>query len=244
MEQLKTLSIVYPAYNEEGIIENVIKDTAKALQNILLNWEIIIVNDGSTDNTLPILENLNKIESRIIPITHLSNKGYASATKTGINSAKGDIIIIIDSDGQQEPKDIPDFISKINSGYDIVVGWKKNRQDSLLRIFLSKVYNFIFRYFFKLPLHDVDCGFRALKKDAAKSIKIQDGSIIVGTQMFVQAKKMNIKITEIPVRHYPRKTGDTIFKLWKMPQMVSSILFELCKMKIEYIKWEKMKGKR
>lgn len=236
MKTTKFISVVYPTYNEEGIIREVVKDTADVLSNMNNKWEILVVNDGSTDRTTQILEQLSAENSNIVTINHEQNKGYASAAKTGMKMAKGEVVIIIDSDGQQDPNDIPCFIAKMDEGYDIVVGWKKDRKDSLLRIFLSKVYNWIFRFLFSLKLHDVDCGFRALKREVAQKIDIKDGSIIVGTQMFVHIKKLDLNIVEIPVRHYPRKTGDTIFKLWKLPWMVSSILIELFRLKIEYMK--------
>lgn len=233
MEKSKFVSVVYLVHNESGVIENVIRDTVTVLTTLEIKWEILAVNDGSTDATAAILEKLTVENPNIRVVNHSSNKGYASAAKTGLKHAYGDIVFIIDSDGQHEPKDIPAFIDKINEGYDVVVGWRIKRCDYFIRVFLAGGLNVIFRALFGLKLHDLDCGFRVMRRDFINSLSIRDGSLIIGPQIFAHAKKIKAKVIELPVKHYPRKIGKTMWNPWKLPFMVVNIFFEVIGLKID-----------
>jgi dolichol-phosphate mannosyltransferase len=203
------------------------------LRTIGNDYEILVVNDGSSDNTAGIVKEYALKNKRIKLINHDKNRGYAAATRTCLENLNGDVIFIIDSDGQHTMKDIPFFLDKINDGYDAVVGWKKKRNDPFVRVAMSKIYNILFRILFKSKLHDVDCGFRCFTKESARKIKIEIEGVPVGPEIFAKAQKYGVKIAEIPIRHFPRKAGKSIFRPHKMPVMLFTTVKNLMKLRRE-----------
>ena len=175
------------------------------MKNVTDNYEIIIVNDGSGDKTPAVIENLFKNDpEHIIGISFRTNFGKATALKTGFKEARGEIIITMDADLQDDPKEIPNFIAKINEGYDLVSGWKQNRKDSFVKNTSSKFFNFVTSLFSKIKLHDFNCGFKAYKNEVAKGLDLYGQlhryiPVIVGNQGY--------KVAEIPVHHRKRKYG-------------------------------------
>jgi len=205
MNNQKEISVVIPAYNEAENLPLLCDEIAIVMKNITGNYEIIIVNDGSSDKTQKTIEKLFESDKEHFKgIRFRSNLGKASALKTGFSEACGRIIFTMDADLQDDPKEIPNFISKINEGYDLVSGWKQNRKDSFVKNTSSKFFNFVTSLFSKIKLHDFNCGFKAYKSEVAKGLDLYGQlhryiPVIVGNQGY--------KITEIPVHHRKRKFG-------------------------------------
>ena len=205
MNNKKEISIVIPAYNEAESLLLLCDEIAIVMKSITDNYEIIIVNDGSSDKTQEVIEKLFQDNKGYIKgIQFRSNFGKASALKAGFSEACGKIIFTMDADLQDDPKEIPNFISKINDGYDLVSGWKQNRKDSFIKNGSSKFFNFITSFFSKIKLHDFNCGFKAYKSEVAKGLDLYGQlhryiPVIVGNQGY--------KITEIPIHHRKRKFG-------------------------------------
>lgn len=201
----KKISIVIPAYNEAENIPVLYREIIEVVSRITDNYEIIFVNDGSMDKTQEEIEKLHNIDKHhIIGIEMRTNFGKAAALKSGFNIAQGKIIITMDADLQDDPKEIPNFISKINEGYDLVSGWKQNRQDSFVKNISSKFFNFITSLFSKIKLHDFNCGFKAYRAEVAKSLDLYGQlhryiPVIAGNQGY--------KIAEITIHHRKRKYG-------------------------------------
>lgn len=229
----KSVTICFPTHNESGNIRKVLTECIRVMSGTGVKWTILAIDNCSTDGTQKILQEFSKRYRNIRYIEHERNIGYAGSTRTALKNATGDIIFIIDSDGQQTAKDIPAFIAKINEGYDAVVGWKIVRHDPPFRILLSKVYNLIFNILFWTSFHDIDCGFRALTKKAAKTITIEAMGVPVGAELFAKAKKNKLKIAELPVKHFPRKSGKSVFKPWKIPLDVMKIFISLIRLRIK-----------
>ena len=229
----KKLSVVLPTYNEAENIQKVLKEVISVLKALPYGWEILVVDNASKDNTkqkvIPFLKKYKNIKS----IFHPRNLGYGASTKTGLHAAKGDIIIVMDSDGQHTAKDIPKFISSINSGYGLVVGWKKNRQDPFLRILLSNVYNMLFRTIFGIELHDVDCGYKAYSKRLAKSITLEYTTVPNGTEICAKASAMGYRISEIEVHHFPRKKGKSIYGPYHLAKTVLRTFLSLITLRLQ-----------
>jgi len=200
----KEISIVIPAYNEAENLPVLCDEIAKIMKNVTDDYEIIIINDGSSDGTQKTIENLCAAEKNIIGIQMRANFGKASALKAGFMEAHGNIIFTMDADLQDDPKEIPNFIVKIKEGYDLVSGWKQNRKDSFIKNNSSRFFNFITSLFSKIKLHDFNCGFKAYRKEVAKNLDLYGQlhryiPVIVGNQGY--------KISEIPVHHRKRKFG-------------------------------------
>lgn len=200
----QTLSLVIPLFNEQdSIIElyDQIKLVAKDFNFSLL--EIIFINDGSTDDSLNILKGIKDSNVRVISFRH--NLGKATALNQGFRKACGDLIVTMDADLQDDPKSIPMLIEKINEGYDLVVGWKKERFDFLTKVMPSRVFNIFVRKISKISLHDFNSGLKIMKKEVAKELYLYGGLHRFIPVLAVQ-RGFN-KVSEIPVVHHPRKYG-------------------------------------
>ncbi|HOL23046.1 MAG TPA: glycosyltransferase family 2 protein [bacterium] len=227
-EKLKNISVVLPAYNEEENIADAIINTRNTLGTLADNYEIIVVNDGSTDRTGEIAEHFAQQEpSHTRIFHHSSNKGYGAALRTGFLNTRYEYVFYTDADNQFDISELRNFLPLIEK-YDIIIGYRIKRKDSLLRIFLSKGYNYLVFLLFHLKVRDVDCSFKLFHKYVLDAIKIECDDFFVDTEILVRAKKAGFHILEKGVTHYPRKRGKTtvrpghilktlitITKLWK-----------------------------
>lgn len=196
------LSFIIPVFNEEKSLERLYSEILENIEN--KDYEIIFIDDGSSDNSFNIMERLAKHDKRVKIIKFRKNFGKSASLQTGFENAKGDIIFTMDADLQDNPTEIPEFIEKIEEGYDLVTGWKKNRKDPISKTIPSKFFNFITSRSFKLKLHDFNCGFKAYKKEVINEIDIY-GEMHRYIPAIVHTK--GFKVTEIPVEHRPREFG-------------------------------------
>jgi len=204
MDNNKEISIVIPAYNEAENLPVLCDEIKGVMENITESYEIIIVNDGSTDKTKETIENLSQKNINITGIHFRSNFGKASALSAGFKKSEGKIIFTMDADLQDDPKEIPKFIAKIDAGFDLISGWKQNRKDSFIKNTSSIFFNFVTSLFSTIKLHDFNCGFKAYRSEVAKGLDLYGQlhryiPVMVGNEGY--------KITEIPVHHRKRKFG-------------------------------------
>lgn len=196
------LSFIIPAHNEEGSLKILYQ---RILENISkYTYEIIFINDGSTDNTQEILENISAEDENVLVVEYRKNFGKSAALQTGFDKAHGDIVFTMDADLQDDPNEIPSFINKINEGFDLVAGWKQKRKDPLSKTLPSKLFNFVTSKLFKLRLHDYNCGFKAYRNEVVKSISIYGE---LHRYIPALAKAHGFSICEIPVVHHKREFG-------------------------------------
>lgn len=204
----KSLSVFFPSFNEEGNIETTVNKAINILKKIGLDYEIIIVNDGSTDNTKKIAEGLVKENPRIKLISHPKNLGYGEALKSGFYNAKYDTIVYTDGDGQFDFSEVTKFLKKTED-YDLVIGYRIKRQDSLLRKLFGKGWRLTLLTFFGMRLKDVDCGFKLISRKVLEGIphlESQRGAMI-NAELAIKAKKYGFNVGQVGVNHYPRLTG-------------------------------------
>ncbi|MCH1913348.1 glycosyltransferase family 2 protein [Leptospira noguchii] len=199
------LSILIPIYNEEENIKILYEKLKLVLSGIKKNFEIIFVNDGSKDMSG---ERLNEIALRDqnVKVVHLRrNYGQTAAMVAGVDFASGEIIIPMDGDLQNDPMDIQRLLDKIDEGFDVVSGWRKDRKDDpVKRNFLSKVANWLISNVSGVPLHDYGCSLKAYRKDVIKDVRLYGE---MHRFIPIYANWMGARLTEIPVTHYPRKFG-------------------------------------
>jgi glycosyltransferase involved in cell wall biosynthesis len=207
---MDSISVFFPTYNEEGNIQKVVLNAKKILLKTFNKWEIIIVNDGSSDDTREIVEKLGKEDARIRIINHKENKGYGASLKSGFYSCQYDWIAFTDSDGQFDFSEITEFVNKQDeTNADLVIGYYKKRRVSKFKIITSKMWEFSVFVLFGLYVKDIDCGFKLISKkviDKIPRLESQRGAFI-SSELLIKAKKANFKIIEIPVTHYPRTQG-------------------------------------
>jgi len=217
---MKSISIVIPIFNEAGNVIPLIEKTVKACAGY--SYEILAVNDGSTDSTGKDLESLSSKISSLRIISLSGNFGQTAALAAGVDHAKGDIIIPMDGDGQNDPYDIPRLVEKIQEGYDVVSGWRKNRKDGFFtRKIPSWTANFIISYVTGVHLHDYGCTLKAYRKDVISNIQIS-GEM----HRFLPAwcAWQGGKITEIPVRHFPRTIGKSKYGMMRIFKVIIDLM--------------------
>jgi len=234
---IDTLSVFFPAYNEEANLENTVVKTQKILQKNFKNWEILIINDGSKDKTPEIANKLAKSDKHIRVIHHSPNKGYGAALTTGFYEAKYPWVAFSDSDGQFDFSEITKFIDKQDkTGADVVIGYYLERQVPKSVILTSKIWEIIIFILFGLHVRDIDCAFKLVSKKAINAIphlESQRGAFIT-SELLIKVKKNGFKIAEVGVHHFARAGGKAtgrnikviiksftdLFRLWLKLQSV------------------------
>ncbi len=209
----RILSIIIPVFNEEGSLNALVESINTSIKdikedNLITSHEIVFISDGSTDNSEKIIRSIIDKDHDIKLITFRKNFGKSKALEAGFKYAKGDIVITMDADLQDDPKEIKRFIKKIDKGYDLVSGWKENRIDPLEKRLPSKLFNYITSKFSGIALHDFNCGFKAYKKEVTKSV------VIYGEfhrYIPVLAQRNGFKVGEISVTHHKREYGKSKF---------------------------------
>lgn len=218
------LSFVIPLLNEEESLELFYKELRKVIVELKEEYEIIFVDDGSTDNSLEILKKLAKENNKIKIFSFRRNMGKAEALTYGFIKAQGDFIITLDADLQDRPTEIPKLLEKARGGVEVVSGWRKNRKDMSKMKIISRLFNFLIAWLFDLRLHDLNCGLKVYTKEAAKSMRLYGG-----LHRFIPllAYEQGFTVDEVIVEHAPRKYGKSKYsfsKLWKdLPDMFTII---------------------
>lgn len=220
------ISIVVPVFNEEESLEAFYSTLKQELIKLKKSYEILFVDDGSTDATLRILKSFSKIDKAVRVFSFRMNLGKSEALSLGFSKAKGEYIVTLDADLQDKPSEIKKILAALEdkSGAEVVCGWRKNRRDSFKKKISSKFFNTIANKFWGLKLHDYNCGLKGYTSEAAKSLKLYGGF-----HRFIPllAYQHGFTVMEVPVEHDKRKFGVSKYgfsKLWKdMPDMFTMI---------------------
>ncbi|MEA2104347.1 MAG: glycosyltransferase family 2 protein [Candidatus Cloacimonadota bacterium] len=196
------LSFIIPAQNEEKSLKILHEQIISNINNY--SYEIIFLNDGSTDNTQEIMEEIAASDKNVKIVEFRRNFGKSAALQSGFDIAMGNIVFTMDADLQDDPAEIPNFIKRINEGFDLVAGWKQKRKDPLSKTIPSKLFNFVTSKLFKLKLHDYNCGFKAYRNEVVKSISIYGE---LHRYIPALAKAQGFSVCEIPIVHHKREFG-------------------------------------
>jgi len=208
------ISVIIPAYNEEENIEPLYKKLEQALSEVNTDYEIIYVDDGSTDNTFKVLKELHEMDSSVKIIKFRRNFGQTAALSAGFDHAKGDVIITMDGDLQNDPEDIPLLLKKIGEGYDIVSGWRAERKDPFFTKKLpSKFSNWLASKLTGVKLHDFGCTLKAFRREVVENINLYGE---MHRYIPALASWMGISIAEVKVRHYPRQHGKSKYGIMRL----------------------------
>ncbi len=203
VEAVPNVSIVVPGLNEAQSLPR-LAERIEAAIGAHETYELIFVDDGSTDNSWEVINELHEKNPAIHGLRLRTNFGKAMALSAGFRHARGKIIMMMDADLQDDPSDVPSFLEKVRSGYDIVVGWKVDRKDPLSRRIASKIFNGTVALLTSVKLHDMNCGFKAYHRDVIETIPIY-GDLFRFIPVLAQAD--GFRVAEVPVKHHPREFG-------------------------------------
>lgn len=200
------LSVVVPAYNESACLPGLLEHLCAVIESFNSSYEVIVVNDGSSDQTVTTVEQLMQTTPTIKLVNLKKHCGKSIALGAGFQLARGDTVITIDADQQDDPEEIPALLKKLASGYDLVSGWKKTRLDSQTRVVASRIFNTLLGCLFGLHLHDYNCGFKVYRGALAKGLVLYRG-----WHRFIPvfAFQQGARISEIPVVHHCRYAGQS-----------------------------------
>ncbi len=204
----QSISVVIPLLNEDESIGELSMALEKVLSGMRCNYEVIFIDDGSTDRSFSKIKDINRKNNKFHCIKLRRNYGKSAALSKGFKAAKGSIVITMDADLQDDPTEIPELVKVLNSGYDLVSGWKKVRYDPFIKKHTSKLFNYVTSKLSGIKLHDFNCGLKAYKKDVVKSIKMYGE---MHRYIPALAYMSGFKVTEKPVKHHARKYGVTKF---------------------------------
>ncbi|NIM19619.1 MAG: glycosyltransferase [Candidatus Latescibacteria bacterium] len=198
------ISVVIPVYNEEESLEELFKKLEESAQQMKVDSEYIFVDDGSTDNSLEVLRSLHSRSPKVKVISFRRNYGKSAALSVGFREARGDVVFTIDADLQDDPMEFVNLLEKIESGVDLVSGWKQNRQDPWTKTIPSKLFNFVTSRLSGIRIHDFNCGLKAYRKEVVDALSIYGElhrfiPVLAGWEGFT--------VDEVPVQHFKRKHG-------------------------------------
>jgi glycosyltransferase involved in cell wall biosynthesis len=221
------ITLALLAYNEAETIEQTVREAAAEMARFFAqgDWEVLVINDGSKDDTGDICDRIAQELAGVRVYHHNPNRGYVEATLSALREARGDSVCIFDGDGQHTAADVPRFVEKLDSGYDVVFGWKKSRFDHPARLILSRGLRLMARYYLHSRLHDINGGCRGFRRAHAEKLSVIKHRInFIGPELYTRARLNDLKIAEIVVRHFPREAGESSHKWGKIPREIMDVL--------------------
>ena len=222
-----SISVFFPAYNDESSIAEMVGKALLLLPSLTDDYEVIVVNDGSSDGTASVLDQLARGNSRVRAIHHAKNRGYGGALRTGFLNATKSLVFYTDGDGQYNVNELARLVPLMTEDVDVVNGYKIKRSDARRRVVLGALYKFLARTLFGLPVRDVDCDFRLVRRAAIQGVDLVSTSGVVCTEMVYKLHRAGYRFTETPVHHYPRLHGQSQFFNWRSVSKTAFHFFAL-----------------
>jgi glycosyltransferase involved in cell wall biosynthesis len=229
----ESISVFFPAYNDAPSLPSLISKTFAVLERHFRDFEVIVVNDGSYDDTASILKTLqNGFGERLRVVTHRKNRGYGGALRSGFAAATKDLVFYTDGDGQYDVAELPKLLDVLAPDVGLVNGYKLERNDPWHRICIGKAYNRFARFLFGIRLRDVDCDFRLIRREALRGITLQSTSGTICVELVRKLELTPWRTVEVGVHHYPRLYGRSQFfrfrslltTLWQLARLYSQVV--------------------
>ena len=226
-----SVSAVLPAYNEEAIIERTVRHVAGVLSSLTSDFEVIVTNDGSRDRTGEVLGDLQQREPELHlrVVTHTTNCGYGAALASGFDAASKDLVFLTDGDKQFDVTELRDFLPAMDTQADLVIGWRRNRADPLMRKLNALGWKLLVNGLFGYTARDVDCAFKLFRRQVWQSLTVYARGATFSAEFLIKARRLGFRVKELPVSHYPRTAGSPtgarldvivrafveLFRLWR-----------------------------
>lgn len=205
------LTVFFPAYNDAGTIASLVIRAAHVASRLTPDYEIIVVNDGSSDATAVIADELAKTYPQVRAIHHPKNRGYGGALRTGFASATKDLVAYTDGDAQYDPAEFEVLWKALTPETDFVNGYKITRSDPMHRIVIGRIYHHAVKLLFRLRVRDVDCDFRLMRRHIFDRVKLEGDTGVICLEMMRKVQDAGLRVVEVPVHHYHRTYGRSQF---------------------------------
>ena len=206
-----SISIFFPAYNDGGTIASLVLRAVGVASRLTPDFEVIIINDGSTDSTRDIVDELTRTYSQVRAVHHPQNRGYGGALRTGFAAATKDLIAYTDGDAQYDPAEFELLWNRLTPDTDVVTEYKINRSDPWHRIVIGRMYHLTVKHLFRLRVRDVDCDFRLIRREVFDRVKLEHDTGVICLEMMRKIQDAGLRVVEVPVHHYHRTHGRSQF---------------------------------
>ena len=209
--QIASLSAFFPCYNDAPTIADLVRRVDATLAGLGIAHEVIVVNDGSTDDSLAVLRGLAEELPVLRIVDHGVNRGYGAALRSGFDAARGEWVFYTDGDGQYDPTEVEQLIVRVSDDVDVVQGWKLGRNDHWIRAIVGRAYHHTVRLAFRLPVRDTDCDFRLIRASALERVTLRHSSGVICVEMLRKLDQSGARFSEVGVHHYARPHGRSQF---------------------------------
>jgi glycosyltransferase involved in cell wall biosynthesis len=206
-----SISAFFPCYNDERTIAGLVREADAQLRCATSDYEIIVVNDGSRDGSAMVLADLARQVPQLKVVTHDANRGYGGALRSGFAAATKELVFYTDGDGQYDVGEIPIMLALLVDDTDFVNGMKMSRSDPAYRVFVGNLHKFVTRWAFWLPIDDVDCDYRLIRRSVLDRIELQSNSGSICVELVKRAQRIGAQFRQVSVRHYSRQFGSSQF---------------------------------
>ncbi len=212
MTRQESISVFFPAYNDEYTIGTLVKQAVTVVEDLgFTDYEVIVINDGSEDGTAALLARLEGEVARLRVITHVKNRGYGGALRSGFEAARNDLVFYTDGDAQYDLNELPVLLDVLTEEVEAVNGYKISRSDDWVRDIVGKVYRGTLRLLYKTPIRDIDCDFRLIRRHALEPIQLTMDSGTICLELVAKLSASGARFAEVGVHHYARQYGRSQF---------------------------------
>jgi glycosyltransferase involved in cell wall biosynthesis len=236
---IPSLTVFFPCYNDEQTIGGLVLEADKQLSALTDDYEIIVVDDGSRDGSARVLREMADRIDRLRIVTHEVNRGYGGALRSGFNHATKDVVFYTDGDGQYDVKELPVLLMLLTEDTHFVNGIKMTRQDPPHRVFIGNLHRFLTRWTFWLPISDVDCDFRLIRRSIVSQLDLRSNSGSICVELVKHAQRAGAQFREVSVHHYSRRFGESQFF---RPGRILKTYLDLTRMWVELMVVDKIRG--
>lgn len=232
------VSIFFPCYNDAKSIKKLVENAFSTIKKCTNKYEVIVINDASTDNSKKVLQKLSQKYKHLKVITHLQNQGYGGALRSGFKTARYDLIFYTDGDGQYDVRELPLLLWLMTKDCNFINGIKMARHDPTYRIIIGDLYSFMTRWLFWMPIYDIDCDFRLIRKSLVKKLKLKSSSGAICVELVKKAQRAGAKFRQVSVHHLERQYG--VSQFFRMDRIVQTF-GELTKLWVKLMLFDKLK---
>jgi glycosyltransferase involved in cell wall biosynthesis len=226
-----SVSAVLPAYDEEALIEHTVRRVAAVLRRLVDSFEIIVTNDGSRDATGQILSRLRATEPglHLRVVTHAVNQGYGASLASGFDAATGDLILMLDADGQFDVAELVRLLAAMNNKTDLVIGYREKRADPAMRLLNAWGWKQLINGLFGYTARDVDCAFKLFRTEVWSSMRVESRGATFSAEFLIKARRLGFRVAEVPVSHFPRSAGTPT---GAHPRVIARAFIELVRLRL------------